>query len=188
MADAPLCLGTPRLRLRPVEASDADAIGAIASRREVADTMATLPHPYPPGEAARWIAERRAARDRGLAASFVAELRDAGASCGVAEIHSIEPEHRQAELSFWLAPDAWGRGYMSEIVPALVAHAFGALGLNRLYAHHMLRNPASGRVLEKAGFRREGVLRQRVRKWGRYEDVALCALLADDWRAGATDA
>ena len=46
----------------------------------------------------------------------------------------------------------------------------------------MTRNPASGRVLERNGFHREGVLRQRVRKWGRYEDVALWALLREDWR------
>jgi RimJ/RimL family protein N-acetyltransferase len=70
---------------------------------------------------------------------------------------------------------------MSEAVGATVGYAFTTLPLNRLYAHHMTRNPASGRVLERNGFQREGVLRQRVRKWGRYEDVALWALLREDW-------
>ena len=51
------------------------------------------------------------------------------------------------------------------------------LGLNRIYAHHMVRNPGSGRVLEKIGFVGEGMLRERVRKWGVYEDVVLCAVL-----------
>jgi RimJ/RimL family protein N-acetyltransferase len=45
----------------------------------------------------------------------------------------------------------------------------------------MVRNPASGRVLEKIGMRREGVLRHLVRKWGKYEDVVILAILREDW-------
>ena len=45
----------------------------------------------------------------------------------------------------------------------------------------MVRNPASGRVLEKSGMQREGLLRQRVRKWGRFEDVVILAILRKDW-------
>jgi ribosomal-protein-alanine N-acetyltransferase len=55
------------------------------------------------------------------------------------------------------------------------------LGLNRIYAHHMVRNPASGRVLAKVGMKPEGLLRQRVRKWGVFEDVVLLALLREEW-------
>ena len=96
-------------------------------------------------------------------------------------MREIEREHSQAEVSFWTAAGAWGRGYMSEALGAVVAYGFEVLGINRLYAHHMLRNPASGRVLEKNGFRKEGLLRQRVRKWGVFEDVVLLALLREDW-------
>jgi RimJ/RimL family protein N-acetyltransferase len=61
------------------------------------------------------------------------------------------------------------------------------MGINRVHAYHMLRNPASGRVLARLGFREEGVLRQRVRKWGVFEDVVLQALLKEDWlEAGCT--
>jgi len=71
---------------------------------------------------------------------------------------------------------------MSEALQAAVRYGFEGLGLNRLYAYHMVRNPASGRVLEKNGFVQEGLLRQRVRKWGRFEDVALWAILRREWR------
>ena len=71
---------------------------------------------------------------------------------------------------------------MSEVVPVVVRYGFEGLGLNRLYAYHMLRNPASGRVLEKNGFKQEGLLRQRVRKWGQFEDVALWAILRPEWQ------
>jgi ribosomal-protein-alanine N-acetyltransferase len=62
----------------------------------------------------------------------------------------------------------------------VIQYGFEALDLNRIYAHHMARNPAAGKVLLHAGMRREGLLRQRVRKWGVFEDVVLYAILRDD--------
>lgn len=104
-----------------------------------------------------------------------------GTFCGLIEIRKINREHSQGELSFWLTAETWGQGYMIEVVQAVVRYGLETLGLNRLYACHMLRNPASGRVLEKNGFRQEGLLRQRVRKWGQFEDVLLWAILKQDW-------
>ena len=73
---------------------------------------------------------------------------------------------------------------MSEVVQTVVQYGFESLDLNRLYAYHMLRNPASRRVLEKNGFKQEGLLRQRVRKWGQFEDVSLWAILRQEWQDG----
>lgn len=178
-------LETPRLRLRPVALADAAAIAAVASRRAVVDALISIPHPYPPGEAERSIAARRAERAAGTGETYTAVERDGGAFCGQIEIRDIDRDHRQAELSFWLAPERWGQGLMTEMVRAVTARAFGDLGLNRLYAHHMTRNPASGRVLAKAGFRHEGTLRQRVWRWGVAEDVELWGALADEHAHGA---
>ncbi len=175
-------LETGRLWLRPLQPSDAAAIQQAASARAVADTMISLPHPYPAGEADRYLARRQAELERGLSATFALVRKADAGFAGLIELRAIEREHSQAELSFWLAVEAWGLGYMTEAVAAVVAFGFDNLGLNRLYAFHMLRNPASGRVLQKNGFRREGLLRQRVRKWGRFEDVALWAILREDWR------
>jgi RimJ/RimL family protein N-acetyltransferase len=63
----------------------------------------------------------------------------------------------------------------------MLRFGFKELNLNRIYAHHMVRNPASGRVLAKTGMNREGLLRQRVRKWDVFEDVVLLACLREDW-------
>jgi ribosomal-protein-alanine N-acetyltransferase len=84
-------------------------------------------------------------------------------------------------MGFWIGVDWWGQGYASEAARAAVRFAFKELNLNRVYAHYMTRNPASGRVLEKIGMKREGLLRQRVRKWGVFEDVVILAMLRDDW-------
>ena len=172
---------TARLILRPLEPADAASIQQGASAREVADTMISLPHPYPAGEAERYLDEQKSFREQGLGTAFAIVTKGGLGVCGVVEVREIEPEHSQAELSFWLALEDWGQGYMAEALHAVLHYAFADLGLNRLYAYHMKRNPSSGRVLEKNGFREEGTLRERVRKWGRYEDVALWAIVRSDW-------
>ncbi len=181
-------LETQRLRLPPIALSAAGAIQESVSVREIADTMISIPHPYPEGEAERYIAEQIDLGEQGTSAAFTIERKADGDFYGVVEVRDINQEHSQAELSFWLAVSAWGKGYMSEVVQAVLEYGFDTLGLNRLYAYHMVRNPASGRVLEKNGFEKEGVLRQRVRKWGILEDVCLWAVLAEDWpgRAGVS--
>lgn len=175
-------LDTPRLRLRPIDLSDASEIQKAAGNREIADTMISIPHPYPAGEAERYCRRQQSEREAECSAAFTIELRPTKRFCGLVEVRRIDREHSLGELSFWLAADAWGQGYMSEAVQTVVRYAFENLGLNRLYAYHMLRNPASGRVLEKNGFKQEGLLRQRVRKWGRFEDVLLWAILRQEWQ------
>ena len=174
-------LEAARLILRPLEQADAPFIQQEASAREIADTMISLPHPYPEGESERYLDEQEtlSAQGRGITLAIVTK---AGRTfVGLVEIREIDREHSQAELSFWLAQRAWGHGYMSEAVQMVLRYAFRDLGLNRLYAYHMQRNPASGRVLQKNGFHQEGLLRERVRKWDRYEDVLLWAIVRSDW-------
>ncbi len=175
-----LTLETPRLRLRLLEKSDSTVIQRAACVREIADTMISLPHPYPAGEAERYIDRQLAAHKAGRSVTFIIENKEEGWFCGLVEIRDINREHSLAELSFWLAVEAWGRGYMSEVVHVVVRYGLENLDLNKLYAYNMLRNPASGRILEKNGFKQEGLLRQRVRKWGEFEDVALWSILRQE--------
>ncbi len=179
-------LKTRALRLRPLKLSDASAIQEAASVRKIADTMISLPHPYPAGEAERYLARQQDERETGQSFTFVIEQQAEGLFCGLVEVRDIDREHSQAELSFWLSVKAWGQGYMSEVVQEVVRYVFEDFGINRLYAYHMTRNPASGRVLKKNGFKQEGLLRQRVLKWGQFEDVAIWAILRHEWLAALT--
>ncbi|MCG8364321.1 MAG: GNAT family N-acetyltransferase [Pseudanabaenales cyanobacterium] len=171
--------------LRPLTHADALSIQELASVRAIADTMISIPHPYPDGEAKRHISRQIAEFKAGHSVSFVIERKYEKPFCGVIEIRDIEREHSQAELSFWLAVEAWGQGYMSEVLKPILCFGFENLDLNRLYAYHMVRNPGSGKVLQKNGFVQEGVLRQRVQKWGVFEDVKLWAILRRDWHGEA---
>ena len=178
-------LETSRLILRPLTRADAPSIQTVASIREIADTMISIPHPYPDSEAEQYISKQLAEFENGYSVTFVIERKFERVFSGLIEIRGIEQEHSQAELSFWLAVEAWGQGYMSEALKPMLRFAFEDLGLNRLCAYHMVRNPASGKVLQKNGFVQEGLLRQRVRKWGVFEDVALLAILHRDWQGKA---
>ena len=71
---------------------------------------------------------------------------------------------------------------MSEATKPVLNFGFENLSLNKIYAYHMVRNSASSRVLQKNGFQPEGLLRQRVRKWGIFEDVILLSILRQDWQ------
>jgi len=175
-----ITLKTPRLDLRPIKESDAENICSALSIRQIADDMISIPYPFSMADSKRYIAQRKNDQKHNLACVFVIERASESNFCGLIEIREIEQEHAQAELSFWLAFNAWGNGYISEAIPEVVNYCFNKLKLNRLYGYHMVRNPASGRALEKSGFTKEGLLRQRVKKLGIFEDVALWAILKAD--------
>ncbi len=82
-----------------------------------------------------------------------------------------------AELSYWVAESFWGRGIATRAVAAICDHAFGQLGITRLYARVFDGNVASQRVLEKCAFELEGRLRRAALKHGRYSDQLLYAKL-----------
>ena len=175
---------TARLLLRKLSIDDVDAFSALAGERAVADTMISIPHPLTRDAALAWLAAHTGDPERYR--SLAVCLSATGDLIGYAGIVDIDREHCLGELSFWIGRPFRGAGYAVEAGRAAIGVAFGELGLNRLQAFHMLRNPASGRVLERLGFRREGVLRQRVRKWNTFEDVAAYGLLRSDTAVAAS--
>jgi [ribosomal protein S5]-alanine N-acetyltransferase len=94
---------------------------------------------------------------------------------------SLTPRHARGEIGYWVGLPYWGQGYATEAARALVHFGFSRLGLHRVQARHLSRNPASGRVLQKLGMALEGTQRESVRSWDRFEDVALYAVLAHEW-------
>jgi RimJ/RimL family protein N-acetyltransferase len=174
-------LETERLVLRPLTLQDAPVLSRLAGRREIADRTISIPHPYSEEQAQKWIAGFADLSAQGKVVVFGITLKLGATLVGTIGLRDIDAEHSQAELGFWVAVECWGQGYATEAARSVVGFGFGQLELNRIYAHHMVRNPASGRVLTKVGMKQEGLLRQRVRKRGVFEDVVLLALLRDEW-------
>lgn len=148
---------TSRLRLRPFSLADADRVQQLAGRREIAEGCVRIPHPYPPGLAARWIESQAEWWQTQQAVSFAVTALDSGLLLG--SVTLVLTEQRQADqriewvghLGYWLAPEFWGQGLMSEAVVVLLEFAFEELGVDRVVAEHTPQNPASGRVMAKSG-------------------------------------
>ncbi len=138
---------------------DAPRIRELANDRRIADRVVSFPHPYPEGMAEQWIATHRPKRETGEAFNFGIELCRSGELVGSISIEKIADG--MGEVGYWLGVDWWGQGLMTEACRTLCRFGFEVLGLDALEAHHLQRNPASGRVLQKAGFVRLGTeLRQ----------------------------
>ena len=90
-------------------------------------------------------------------------------------------ENNAVEVGYSLARWLWNGGYMTEALSRVIEHTFEVMDVNRIEAQHELDNPSSGRVMEKCGMTKEGVLRQRLYNKGRYVDVALYAILKSDY-------
>src|SRR3954452_17831367 len=139
-------LTTERLVLRPFTRADAPAVQRLASAREVAESTLLIPHPYPEGAAAEWIEGHDDTSNNHI---FAITLRD-GEVMGAIGLH-VDRNHDRAEIGYWIGVPYWSRGYVTEAASAVVRYVFDDLGLNRVFAFHFTRNPASGRVLQKVG-------------------------------------
>jgi RimJ/RimL family protein N-acetyltransferase len=176
-------LNTARLTLRPFVLADAPIVHELAGDWSVADTTLTVPHPYPRGAAEEWISSHSPAFLASEQVVCAVQVRGTGCLIGTVGLR-LHPGRDSGELAYWVGAPYRSQGYCTEASVALVQHAFTALKLNRVHASHFARNAASGRVLIKLGMQREGLLRQHVKRWGRYEDLVVYGLLRDEWRGG----
>src|SRR5262249_14329020 len=161
----------------------APEVRRLAGAREVAATTLNIPHPYPEGAAEDWIARQAAAWADGTSATFVIVEREGEALVGGIGFR-IVADHRRGEMGYWIAVPHWNRGYCTEAAAELLRYGFEELSLHRIHASHFTNNPASGRVMEKLGMRREGQRRQQILKWGEFLDLEDYGILAEEWRAG----
>jgi RimJ/RimL family protein N-acetyltransferase len=175
-------LSTPRLRLRPLRADDADALFSIFSDPVVMRYMNT--GPWPSIERAHQMIDRdTASLPKGEYVRFGLEIETTGQMIGICNLFQFMWQCRRCEIGYTLGRAFWGNGYMHEALTALIAFGFEALDLNRIEADVDPRNPGSVRSLERLGFAREGLLRERWIVEGEVSDSGLYGLLRSDWVA-----
>lgn len=168
-------LTTARLVLRPVATGDAADIQRLAGAFEVAGTTANIPHPYPDGAAESFIATTAEGWRDDKSATWAITLE--GAFIGCVGLVFVSRAHARASLGYWIAHALWRRGYATEAARAVVDWGL-ADGWHRIEATHLTRNPASGRVMQKLAMHHEGRLRDYFRRFDRWEDIELYALIA----------
>ena len=172
----PTLTGT-HVRLRPWQRDDVDAVVAACQDPEI-QRWTQVPVPYERAHAegvVRDIAPDMWTKGGGL---FAVEPRDGGPLVG--SIGLFEPRDGYAEAGYWTAPGGRRQGFTAEALRVLAAWAFDDLGLHRVELHVDPENAGSCGVAERAGFRTEGIVRQRFLHRGEPSDVVLYALLATD--------
>jgi len=161
--------------LRAWHPNDVESLVRHANNRKVWLNMRDgFPHPYTHSDALDWIARARAAQP---VTSFAIVLGNEAVGGIGFELHT-DIERFSAEVGYWLGEEFWGRGIATDALVAATAYALKAYKLNRIYALPFRDNLASIRVLKKAGYRREGILRLSAYKDGRFLDQVLYAYIA----------
>jgi len=162
--------------LRNLSRADADSLARYANNRNVWRNLRDVfPHPYSREDALGFIAFIEAGSGENAFA-----IATGNEAIGVIGFH-LEPDilRRSAEVGYWLGEPFWGRGIMTRALNVVCDHVFRNYDVIRLSAPVFAWNAGSARVLEKAGFIREGVMRQAVYKDGEVTDLLIYGKLRE---------
>ena len=168
--------------LRPyTEADAAELTSVVAANREHLARWLPWAATYGHQDSLDYIARTRAQTEVGE--GFEGAIVIGGEIVGGAGFHGVDRLNRSTTIGYWLVAEAQGQGLMTATVRALLDHLFGVRDLHRVVIEAVVDNARSRAIPERLGFTEEGVLREAKLLRGRYEDAALYALLAPDWRA-----
>lgn len=167
---------TERLILRPFSLEDAKEVQRLAGDIEIAKTTLHIPHPYKDGMAEEWISRHVEEYKRAISLTLAITNREQKYLIGAIGL-AINKEHDRAELGYWVGRPYWNKGYCTEAAKELCDYGFQKIGLNKICAAHLKRNPASGKVMQKIGMKQEGIFKEHVKKWGKYEDLVYYGML-----------
>lgn len=163
-------------RIRKWELADATDLAMAVSNKNIQNNLRDgLPYPYTEKDGADFISAMLSADENGTFAFAITVDDKVVGSIGVFRQGNI---HRlTAELGYYIAEEYWGRGIMTEAVRQICQYVFEKSDIIRIYAEPFAYNAASCRVLEKAGFRYEGTLRNNAVKNGKVIDMKMYSLL-----------
>jgi len=174
-------LATERLVLRAPRLTDVKAIATLANDLRISAMTTRIPHPYSAADAEEFIS--RVHVDGDLVFAITLARGPLLGLCGIER-----PPGETPEIGYWLGVPYWGKGYATEAVRAVVAHAFGDTELDALEAGARVSNPASRRVLEKCGFAWTGVILARIRAIGTSVPIDRFRLDRERWAASKSPA
>lgn len=163
-------LTTDRLMLRELTNADSQEVRRMAGEKEVACNTLNMPYPYLEGMAEEWIESLNHDFQAGRSVVFgVCQLKQNKLAGAIGL--TIRKEFRVAEMGYWIGREYWNQGYCTEAVKAILLYAFDELNLHKVFANYFANNPASGRVMQKAGMHFEAILKSHMWHWGEYKDL-----------------
>lgn len=156
-------LRTERLILRGFRTEDASEIRKLAGNYNVSKMTLNIPYPYEPGMAEDWIGSHQGNWEARTRVAYAIVKQDSQQLLGTVSLVSIDGA--QGELGYWIGEPYWGMGYCTEAAKKLIQFSFQTLGLKKIVAEHLTSNPASGKVMGKAGMRHV-LTTQKVDRYG----------------------
>lgn len=169
------------VNLRPLKADDLEPLHALLSDWNVVRTM-LLPHCKTKEQTQKCLDDLMADSPGGAWQPVVRaiESQDTGdviGLCGIVILHGSE----QGEIWYLVRPDHWGRGIAQQAARELLKIGFSEMNLHRIFATCLPKNPASARVLERIGMRKEGLQLKNLKIHGAWHDCFLYAILREEW-------
>jgi RimJ/RimL family protein N-acetyltransferase len=165
-----------RINLRSLRLSDADSIAKNINSKYITRYTQNIPYPYKKKYAVSFVRKTFGKIKKGTDYEFGIELN--GEIVGGASLLKIKD--RIAELGYWLGKRFWGKGYMTEAAKLITDYGFRKLNIKKICSRVAGPNIASQRVLEKTGFKKEGILRKQFVKKGKYYDEVRYGLLSEE--------
>jgi len=165
-----------KCKLRSWQPNDAESIARYANNRKIwLNLRDRFPHPYTTSDAQRWIQSALPAKPE---TSFAIDV--AGEAVGGLGFElGTDVERYSAEVGYWLGEEFWGQGICTAVLKVATKYAIEAYDLNRIFALSFNENLPSMRVLEKAGYSEECVMRRSAFKDGRFVDQVVYAFIVD---------
>jgi ribosomal-protein-alanine N-acetyltransferase len=173
-------LTTNRLRMRPMQKDDVEAVFAFKSDLEVTKCYGQDPH-RSIDETAAWIQRNLTDHERHVAMMWAITFKDKDDAIGECCLWNFDPNYQCAEIGYELNPSHWHMGIMTEVLSAILTYGFVDLGLNRIEATPLAINEPSRNILLGLGFKHEGTLRQRCFFHHQHFDQLYFGLLKEEW-------
>jgi RimJ/RimL family protein N-acetyltransferase len=166
------------IHLEPLRRDHAPEIQKLVPSHPDIVSFTRMPDPYPEDGAATWVANILPQHEAGEMSIF-GITQENGQLAGM--IGLIGNSERGAEMGYWIGGPFMNRGYATEAIRLLVEYGFGELGLERIFATPLERNPASRRVLEKNGFTVARTYPNTEEKWEPTDTFMEYAMTREEW-------
>ena len=167
---------TSRLLLNQPKMEDLKKIVKILNNEIYSKNTINIPFPYTKDNAEFWLQLYKDGIKNENQYIFAIRLKDSGEIIGGIDL-GIDKRFNKAELGYWLDQSYWNQGYTTEAVKAIISFGFEKLKLKRIFATYFDFNTSSGKVMEKAGMKKEGILICHTFKNGEYQNHILYSII-----------
>jgi len=173
-------LETKRLLLSKLTTTDIPNIIKYAGNIRVAETTLHIPHPYSEADAIFWINAANDGFKNKTQYTFGIRIKNSKEFIGGIGL-KINARFNRALLGYWIAEPYWNKGYASESTSAILKFGFEELNIHKIYATHLVENPASGKVMINNKMIKEGELKDHTKKGDSYRSLIQYRLIREEY-------